>query len=111
MRGPNRLCSRRTAWPRTRSRVNGAAVVVAEVSGANLQTLREMSDHLRAKLGSAVVVLATAIDDKPQMIVAVTEDLVKRGVHAGEIVKIISRTVGGGGGAGGAGPGRRPLSI
>ena len=57
-----------------------------------------MSDHLRAKLGSAVVVLATAIDDKPQMIVAVTEDLVKRGVHAGEIVKIISRTVGGGGG-------------
>ena len=57
-----------------------------------------MSDHLRAKLGSAVVVLATAIDDKPQMIVAVTDDLVRRGVHAGEIVKVIARTVGGGGG-------------
>jgi alanyl-tRNA synthetase len=60
--------------------------------------LREMSDHLRAKLGSAVVVLAAAIDEKPQMIVAVTEDLVRRGVHAGEIVKVIARTVGGGGG-------------
>ncbi len=32
------------------------------------------------------------------MIVAVTDDLVKRGVHAGEIVKTIARTVGGGGG-------------
>ena len=74
------------------------AVVAAQVVDADLQTLREMSDHLRAKLGSAVVVLAAAIDDKPQMIVAVTEDLVRRGVHAGEIVKVIARTVGGGGG-------------
>jgi alanyl-tRNA synthetase len=32
------------------------------------------------------------------MIVAVTDDLVRRGVHAGEIVKLIARTVGGGGG-------------
>jgi alanyl-tRNA synthetase len=78
--------------------VSGVAVVAAEVTGADIQTLREMSDHLRAKLGSAVVVLAVAIDDKPQMIVAVTEDLVQRGVHAGEIVKVIARTVGGGGG-------------
>ena len=78
--------------------VNGVAVVAAQVVDADLQTLREMSDHLRAKLGSAVVVLAAAIDDKPQMIVAVTEDLVRRGVHAGEIVKVIARTVGGGGG-------------
>ena len=56
-----------------------------------------MSDRLRDKLGSAVVVLATAIDDKPQMIVAVTDDLVRRGV-GGEVVRIITRTVGGGGG-------------
>jgi alanyl-tRNA synthetase len=57
-----------------------------------------MSDQLRAKLGSSVVVLATAIDDKPQIIAAVTDDLIKRGVHAGELVKAVARTVGGGGG-------------
>jgi len=57
-----------------------------------------MSDWLRNKLGSAVVVLATAVDGKPQMIVAVTDDLVKRGVHAGEMVKAVARFVGGGGG-------------
>ena len=74
------------------------AVVAAEVVGADVQTLRDMSDHLRNKLGSAVVVLATAVDDKPQFIAAVTDDLIKRGVHAGELVKAVARTVGGGGG-------------
>jgi alanyl-tRNA synthetase len=79
-------------------RVKGVAVVSSEVPGTDMQTLREMSDWLRNKLGSAVVVLATAIEDKPQIIVAVTDDLVKRGVHAGELVKGIARVVGGGGG-------------
>jgi alanyl-tRNA synthetase len=78
--------------------VDGVSVVAAQVPDAETQTLRDMSDHLRAKLGSSVVVLATAIDDKPQIIAAVTDDLIKRGVHAGELVKAVARTVGGGGG-------------
>ncbi len=78
--------------------VNGAKVVTAEVPGADMQTLREMSDKLREQLGSAVVVLATAIDDKPQFIAAVTDDLLARGAHAGELVKAVARVVGGGGG-------------
>jgi len=79
-------------------RVKDVAVVAAEVPGADMQTLRDMSDWLRNKLGSAVVILATAVDDKPQIIVAVTDDLVKRGLHAGELVKGVARVVGGGGG-------------
>jgi alanyl-tRNA synthetase len=79
-------------------RVNDVAIVAAQVAAADIQTLRDMSDHLRDKLGSAVVVLAAAIDDKPQLIAAVTDDLVRRGVHAGELVKAVARTVGGGGG-------------
>jgi alanyl-tRNA synthetase len=78
--------------------VDGVAVVSAEVPDAELQTLRDMSDRLRDQLGSAVVVLATAVDGKPQIIAAVTDDLVQRGVHAGQLVKAIARTVGGGGG-------------
>jgi alanyl-tRNA synthetase len=74
------------------------AVVAAQVAGADAETLRDMSDWLRNKLGSAVVVLAAAIDGKPQMIAAVTEDLVKRGLHAGELVKAVAKVVGGGGG-------------
>jgi alanyl-tRNA synthetase len=78
--------------------VDGAKVVTAEVPGADMQTLREMSDKLREQLGSAVVVLATAVDEKPQFIAAVTDDLLSKGAHAGELVKAVARVVGGGGG-------------
>ncbi len=78
--------------------VNGARVVAAEIPDAEIQTLRDMSDKFRDELGSAVVVLATAVDDKPQFIAAVTDDLLSRGAHAGELVKAVARVVGGGGG-------------
>ncbi len=98
--------------------VDGIPVVAAQVPDAELPTLREMSDHLRNKLGSSVVVLATVIEGKPQLIVAVTDDLVKRGLHAGELVKSVARLVGGGGGgrptlaqAGGRDASRLPAAL
>ena len=78
--------------------VSGAKVVAAEIPGAEMQTLRDMSDKLREQLGTAVVVLATTVDEKPQFIAAVTDDLLGRGAHAGELVKAVARVVGGGGG-------------
>jgi alanyl-tRNA synthetase len=95
------------------ARVSGIAVVAAQVEDADVQTLRDMSDWLRNKLGTAIVVLGTVADGKPQIIAAVTDDLVKRGAHAGELVKAVARIVGGGGGgkaslaqAGGREPGK-----
>jgi alanyl-tRNA synthetase len=78
--------------------VDGVAVVAALVPDANSDTLREVSDRLRDQLGTAVVVLATISDGKPQLIAAATENAVARGVHAGELVKAVAKTVGGGGG-------------
>jgi len=78
--------------------VDDVKVLAAEARGIEMQTLRDMSDKLREQLGSAVVVLATVVDDKPQLLVAVTDDLLARGLHAGELVKAIARVVGGGGG-------------
>ena len=75
--------------------VSGVKVVAAEIPEAEMQTLRDMSDKLREQLGTAVVVLATTIDDKPQFIAAVTDDLLGRGAHAGELVKAVARVVGG----------------
>ncbi|HEX2907431.1 MAG TPA: DHHA1 domain-containing protein, partial [Phototrophicaceae bacterium] len=37
-------------------------------------------------------------DDKPQLLVAVTDDLTKKGLHAGNLIKVIAAVVGGGGG-------------
>ena len=94
------------------------AVVAAEVSNADPQTLRDMSDRIRDLLGTSVVVLATVVDGKPQMIAAVTEDLVERGLHAGALVKAIAKIVGGGGGgkaalaqAGGRDPEKLPTAL
>jgi alanyl-tRNA synthetase len=78
--------------------VNGAQALIAQVSDVPPDTLREMSDWFRAKVKSGVMVLGTVMDDKPQIIVAVTDDLTKNGIHAGNLIKQIAAVVGGGGG-------------
>ena len=73
-------------------------MLTAQVDADTMETLREMSDWFRDRLGSGVVVLGTVIDDKPLMIASVTQDLTGRGLHAGKLVKAVAAVVGGGGG-------------
>jgi alanyl-tRNA synthetase len=78
--------------------VNGVKVLAARVPPSRLEVLREMSDLLRDRLKSAVVVLGTVYEDKPAFLAAVTPDLVAKGYDAGEIVKQVAKVTGGGGG-------------
>jgi len=78
--------------------VEDIALVAAQVEAGSANNLRAMSDIARQRLGSACVVLGTVLDDKPFFIVAVTPDLVERGLHAGHIAKSLAAIVGGGGG-------------
>jgi alanyl-tRNA synthetase len=78
--------------------INGVTVLAARVPSLRLEALREMSDLLRDKLKSAVVVLGTVYEDKPIFLAVVTSDLVSRGYNAGEIVKQVAKVAGGGGG-------------
>ena len=55
---------------------------------------------LKGKLESALLVLATIQDGSPVILSMVTSDLVKRGLHAGRIVKELSIILEGGGGGG-----------
>ena len=48
------------------------AVLAAKVNALDSEMLREMSDWLRAKLGSGVVALGAVFGDKPNLLVAVT---------------------------------------
>jgi alanyl-tRNA synthetase len=79
-------------------RVDGIAVLSARVDGLELDGLRRQTDVLRDRLGSAVVVLATVSDDKPQLVVAVTPDVVARGLRANDLVARLSPMLDGGGG-------------
>ncbi len=77
--------------------VKGIKVLAARVENTDREGLRRMADTLRQKLGSGVVVLATAEDGKVAIITGVTKDLVPR-VHAGKIVQELAKMVGGSGG-------------
>ena len=57
-----------------------------------------MSDKIKEKERSAVVILATVSDGKASFIASVTDDLVKRGVNAGSIAKDLARLIDGSGG-------------
>jgi alanyl-tRNA synthetase len=63
-----------------------------------METLREMADWFRDKMGDSIIVLGTVIEEKPRLIAATTRAMTKRGVHAGKLVGTIARIVGGGGG-------------
>ena len=78
--------------------INGVTVLSARVPPFPQQVLREMSDFLRERLKSAVVVLGTVHQDRPAFLVAVTQDLVAKGYNAGDIVKQVAKVAGGGGG-------------
>jgi alanyl-tRNA synthetase len=80
------------------SEVDGVRVLAAQVEAASMETLREMTDWLRDRLGSSVIVLGADIGGKPGLVAAVTPDLVERGLHAGTLVKEVASVVGGGGG-------------
>jgi len=55
-------------------------------------------DMLKKKAKSAVVVLGFADDGKATLLAAVTDDLIKKGLKAGDIIKQIAPVIGGGGG-------------
>ncbi len=79
--------------------VGDIPVLAAVIDDADADTLRELSDRFRQRHPSGVAVLASVSPDgKPILVAAVTEDLVKRGLHAGELVKYVAAPLGGGGG-------------
>ncbi|MBE5926785.1 MAG: alanine--tRNA ligase [Lachnospiraceae bacterium] len=78
--------------------VNGFKLLATKVEGVDMNGLRTLGDNLKDKIGSGVVVLASAVDDKVTLLAMATDDAVKAGAHAGNLIKAISPLVGGGGG-------------
>ena len=79
--------------------VDGVAVLAARVAVSNADSLREMGDYLRDKLGSGVVVLGSVINDRPMLVAMVTSDLIDaKGLNAVDIARGAAKAVGGGGG-------------
>jgi len=77
--------------------VDGVKLIARRVSGLEKGALRGLSDTLRDRLGSGIVILASEYDGKVAIVVSVTKDLTSR-VQAGRVVKELAPIVGGAGG-------------
>jgi alanyl-tRNA synthetase len=77
--------------------VAGVKLLTRRVTGLEKTALRGLSDTLRDRLGSGVVVIASESDGKVALVVAVSKDLTSR-VKAGSLVKELAPIIGGGGG-------------
>lgn len=73
-------------------------VLCAKVSAPSMEALRGIVDELKAKLPSSVIVLGAVQEDKVNLAAAVSADLVKKGFHAGKIIKEAAIRCGGNGG-------------
>lgn len=78
--------------------IGGFSFLSAVLHNADGDTLRQMTDLFRGKYPSGIVALGSTVNDRPMIICAVTEDLVKRGFNAGNIVREAASVMGGSGG-------------
>lgn len=78
--------------------IDGVPVHGLILPGADNEALRSMTDLFKDKYPTGVVVVSSIIDDKPMLVASVTEDLVARGIHAGQLIKYLAGFIGGGGG-------------
>ncbi len=79
-------------------KVNGASIIVGRLASTSIERAREAVDMLKKKAGSAAIVLGFEDDGKAALLAGVTDDLVKQGLKAGDIIKQIAPIVEGGGG-------------
>jgi alanyl-tRNA synthetase len=83
---------------RDASELDGARVLVASVNRIDSKALLDLADRLKARLGDAAIVLASASEDRVDLVASVAPALVQRGLRAGDVVKAAAAAVGGGGG-------------
>ena len=98
--------------------VKGVKLLAAAVENVDMNGLRDLGDQLKEKLGEGVVVLASAQNGKVSLLAMVTDGAMKKGAHAGNLIKAAAAIVGGGGGgrpnmaqAGGKQPDKIPEAI
>ena len=78
--------------------INGIKLFAIKFKDKDANTLREIADKIRDKNESCAVILASDLGDKVLFVSAVTKDLAKGGIHAGNMVKEAAVIAGGGGG-------------
>ena len=98
--------------------VEGIKLLATAVEDVDMNGLRDLGDQLKEKLGEGVIVIASSANGKVNLVAMATDEAMKKGAHAGNLIKGIAALVGGGGGgrpnmaqAGGKNPAGIPDAI
>ncbi|MBQ7480725.1 MAG: alanine--tRNA ligase [Lachnospiraceae bacterium] len=78
--------------------VNGVKFLPVKISGVDMNGLRDLGDQLKEKIGDGVLLLASDMGGKVNLVAMATEGAMSRGAHAGNLIKGVASFVGGGGG-------------
>ena len=78
--------------------VNGVTLLAVSVDDVDMNGLRDLGDQLKGKIGEGVVLLASAHEGKVSLVAMATDEAMKKGAHAGNLIKAVAAKVGGGGG-------------
>lgn len=78
--------------------VNGVKVLAAKVPDMDMNGIRNLGDSLKEKIGEGVLLLASVFEGKVNLLSMATDEAMKKGAHAGNLIKAVAAVVGGGGG-------------
>ena len=78
--------------------INEISILTSEIENLDMNGLRDLGDSMKDQMGESIVVLVSNQDGKVNLIAMATEGAVKKGGHAGNLIKEIAGCVGGGGG-------------
>ena len=78
--------------------IKGVKFLASSLKDVDMNGLRDLGDQLKEKLGGGVILLISEKGGKVNLMTMATDDAVKKGAHAGNLIKAIAKEVGGGGG-------------
>ena len=78
--------------------INGIKLITAEFTDYNINDLRSLSDDIKKDNKGVCMVFAAVAGDKVTFLVSLTDDVVEKGYHAGNMIKQVAKIAGGGGG-------------
>ena len=78
--------------------VEGVSVLAREIEADSADTLRNIGHSVREQISSGIAWLATTMDEKSTLLCVVSDDLIQRGIKAGDMVNEVAKLADGRGG-------------
>ncbi|MCH3986740.1 MAG: alanine--tRNA ligase [Lachnospiraceae bacterium] len=85
-------------WETRVQDVKGVKLLADGLKGVDMNGLRDLGDKIKTRLGEGVIVLVSDNDGKVSVMAMATDEAVRKGAHAGNLIRTLARFVGGGGG-------------